>query len=398
MKRVFPMKRFKLTVAAIAATALGGASAPAAFAQGDAAAPGISDSEIRIAVIAGFTGLTGSITERGYAGLQTWADEVNDAGGINGRTITLEKFDHKETADGGVAACKEALDSDPFVVSVPEGVEANLTATDCLDEAGVPTLYFAGTTNPEWKRAFSYIPTGAAQGKSLASFVKNKLEGADKKIGVMYENGQAPESGAKAFMKAAKKLKLDIVEEQVVEPTQSSFVPQLQRLQNSGAEVVFLSAVNTSLGIFRDAKQIGYEPQFTGGGFTFDFLSSALKDAVEGVRGLRFGATVDTPAYEKYDALMEKHGRSQSRDKDLEAFLFYGHGLLLGEMLAKAGDNPTRDSFVTGAETIKGFETGILPPITYGPNDHVGADASYPTVCCNSDFTWKKAGQPQAKF
>jgi branched-chain amino acid transport system substrate-binding protein len=393
------MKRFKLAAVFLAAAVTIGVAAPAAGAGGaGGSTPGVTDSEIRIAVIGGFTGLTGSITERGYEGLQTWADQVNDAGGINNRKIVLKKFDHKETADGGVAACKDAIDSDPFVVSVPEGVEANLTATDCLDQAGVPTLYFAGTTNPEWKQAFSYIPTAAAQGKSLASYVKDVLKGAKKKVGVMYESGQAPESGAKAFTKAAKKLKLDIVDQEVVEPTQSSFVPQLQRLQQAGAEIVWLAAVNTSLGIFRDAKQIGFEPQFTGGGFTFDFLSNLLKDQVDGVKGLRFGATVDSPAYTKYDAVMSKYGRSKSREKDNEAFLFYGHGLLLGEMLKLAGTNPTRASFVAGAETIKNFRTGILPPITYGPNDHVGADASYPTVCCNSDFTWKGAGKPKAKF
>ncbi len=393
------MKRFKPAVALLATAITVGAWAPAAVAGGaGASTPGVTDTEIKIAVIGGFTGLTGAITERGYEGLQTWADEVNDAGGINGRKVSLQKFDHKETADGGVAACKDALEIDPFVVSVPEGVEANLTATDCLDKAGVPTLYFAGTNDPKWKQAFSYIPTAAAQGKSLASFTKDVLDGAKKKIGVMYESGQAPESGAKAFLKAAKKLKLDIVDKEVVEPSQSSFVPQLQRLQNAGAEIVWLAAVNTSLGIFRDAKQIGFEPQFTGGGFTFDFLSSLLKDQVKGVKGLRFGATVDSDAYKKYDAVMKKYGRSKSREKDNEAFLFYGHGLLLGEMLTQAGPNPTRESFVAGAEKIKNFKTGILPPITYGPGDHVGADASYPTVCCNSDFTWKGAGAPKAKF
>ena len=310
--------------------------------------------------------------------MQTWADDLNAEGGIFNRQVKLVKIDHKETADGGVAACKEALSNGSFIVSVPEGLEANLTAVDCLDEAGMPTLYFAGSTDPDWQYAFSYIPTGVAQGKSVASYIKNELKDGDKKIGVIYQNSQTPEAGAKAFVKQAKKLGLDIVAEEAVEPTQSSFVPQLQRMKDAGAEVVFLSVVTEALGIFRDAQTMGYEPTFTGGGFTFDFLSTTLKDAMEGATGLRFGATVDSDTYAEYEARMEANDRGRERTDDQEGFLYYGQGLLLGQMLTAAGESPTRESLVAGAETITGYDNGILPPITYGPGDHVGTDRVVP--------------------
>ena len=359
---------------------------------------GVTDSEIVVSVIAGFSGPFGALNEQAYEGLETWADDVNANGGIFNRQIVLKKIDHKETADGGVAACKEALSNGSFFVSVPEGVEANLTAVDCLDEAGMPTLYFAGATDPDWQYAFSYIPTGVSQGKSVASYIENVLKDGDKKIGVIYENTQTPEAGAKAFVKQAKKVGLDIVAQEAVEQTQTSFVPQLQRLKDAGAEVVFLSVVQESLGIFRDAQTMGYDATFTGGGFTFDFLSTTLKDAMDGATGLRFGAAVDSDAYAEYEARMEANNRGRDRTDDQEGFLYYGQGLLLEQILTAAGENPTRESLVAGAETITGYDNGILPPITFGPDDHVGTTASFPVVCCNDDFTWHGKGKAKAKF
>lgn len=371
---------------------------PAAVAGDTEPVEGVTDDEIVVSVVAGFTGPFGPLTETAYEGLETWQDDVNAAGGINGRQVVLEKVDHKETADGGVAACKEVQSNGSYFVSVPEGLEANLTAVDCLDEAGIPSLYFAGTTDPDWQYAFSYIPTGVAQGKSVVSYITDVLDAGDEKIGVLYQNGQAPSAGAKAFVKQAEKVGLDIVAEETVEPNQTSFVPQLQRLEDAGAEVVFLAVVQESLGIFRDAQSMGYDPTFTGGGFTFDFLATVLQDAMDGATGLRFGAAVDSKTYAEYEARMEANGRSRERTDDQEGFLYYGHGLLLGEILTAAGAEPTRESLVAGAESITAYDNGILPPIAYGPGDHVGTESSFPVVCCNDDFTWKGEGKAKKKF
>ena len=44
-------------------------------------------------------------------------------------------------------------------------------------------------------------------------------------------------------------------------------------------------------------------------------------------------------------------------------------GMLFTEAAKRAGRNLTRESLITALESIKGFESGILPPLTIGP-DH----------------------------
>ena len=145
---------------------------------------------------------------------------------------------------------------------------------------------------------------------------------------------------------------------------------------------------------------MGFQPQFTGWGFLFDFVTQAARSLFDGVTGLRAYATVDSPLYAKYAARMDARGRNRdNRTADLEGFPTYGRGLLYGEALKAAGPNPTRESFVAGVEKLRGYDNGILSPINYGPGAaHVGASAGFPAICCNSDYTWKSQGPAKAAF
>jgi ABC-type branched-subunit amino acid transport system substrate-binding protein len=335
---------------------------------------------------------------RAYDGLMTWQDDVNAAGGINGRKIAMKKVDHKETADGGVAACKEALSNGSYFALVPEGIDATLTAVSCLDAAGMPTLYYSATTDSKWRVAFADIVTSAGGGTAMSSYVRNVLHGAGKKIGIIYVNQASYKEMADHFVPEAKRLGLNVAGVESVEANQASFTAPLLRLKNAGVQILVISATTDAIGILRDARSMGYAPQFTGWGFQFDFVTEAGRNLFDGVAGVRSYATVDSPAFAKYAARMEARGRGRSRTNDLEGFNAYGHGLVMSEVLKRAGVNPTRQSFVAGAETMKDYDNGVMGPFSWSPNDHVGSHGVFPTVCCNSDYTWKGQGPARTTF
>lgn len=363
-----------------------------------ASAPGVTKDTITVSVIAGFSGALAAMVTRAYDGLLTWQDDVNAAGGINGRKIVMKKVDHKETADGGVAACKEALSNGSYFAVVPEGVDATLTAVSCLDAAGMPTLYYSATTDPKWRMAFADIVTSAGGGTAMGSYVRNVLSGAGKKVGMIYVNQASYKSMADSFVPEAKRLGLNVAGVESVEPNQASFTAPLLRLKNAGAQIVVISATTDAIGILRDAKSMGYNPLFTGWGFQFDFVTEAGRNLFDRVAGIRSYATVDSPAFAKYAARMQARGRGRSRTNDLEGFNAYGHGLVTSEVLKRAGVNPTRQSFVAGAETMKDYDNGVMGPFSWAPNDHVGVHGVFPTVCCNSDYTWKGQGPARTTF
>jgi branched-chain amino acid transport system substrate-binding protein len=378
-----------------------GSKAGAATAGGAGAVPGVTKDSITISIVAGFTGPLAALVNKAYEALQTWQDDVNAAGGIYGRKIVLKKVDHKETADGGVAACKEVTSNGSFFAAVPEGTDANVTAVNCLDAAGVPTVYYAAAADPKWKLAFADTLTSAQGGTILASYVKNGLHGAGKKVGAIYVNQSAYKAAVDTFVAESKRQGMTVADVEAVEPNQASFTSQLLRMQQAGVQILMISSTTETIGILRDARSMGWSPTFTGWGFQFDFLTEAGRNLFDGVTGLRTYATVDSPAYANYAQHMDARGRNRDdRSADLEGFPTYGRALLYGEILKRAGANPTRQSFVLGAETIKGFDTGIIPPVTYGagPPAHVGITQGFAALCCNSDYTWKSTGPPRSSW
>lgn len=362
-----------------------------------ASGPGVTEDSITVSVVAGFSGPLAAMVTRAYDGLVTWQEDVNEAGGIHGRQVVLKKVDHKETADGGVAACKEALSNGSFIAIVPEGVEATLTAVSCLDAAGMPTYYYAPTVDPAWRHAFSNTPTSAQGGHQLASYVAGPLGGSSKKVGVVYVNQASYKAASDAFVPEARRRGVDVAAVEAVEPNQASFTAPLLRMQEQGVEIVVISATAEAIGIIRDARGMGFDPVLTGWGFHFDFITAAGRDLFEGVSGLRGFAATDAPAFERYAARMEERGRGRDRVDDLEGFTAYGHALTLGAVLEAAGQNPTRASVVAGSESIRDFDNGVMAPFSWSATDHVGVHGTFPVVCCNDDFTWKTAGPPRTE-
>ena len=361
-------------------------------------APGVTKDTITVSIIAGFTGVLAAMVNRAYDGLLTWQDDVNAAGGINGRKIQFKKVDHKDTADGGVGACMEAKSNGTYFAMVPEGVDATVTAVSCLDAAGIPTFYYSATTDPKWKVAFADIITSQQAGVAMASYVARPLGGAKKKVGVIYVNQASYKALADGLVPTAKQIGLDVAGVEAVEANAASFTSPLLRLRQAGVEILVISATTDAIGILRDAKSMGWAPTFVGWGFQFDFVTGAGRGLFDGVRALRSYAAVDTPAYEKYAARMNARGRGRNRANDLEGFSAYGHALVLGEVLKRAGTHPTRASLIAGAETFRGFDNGVVGPLSWAPTDHVGTHATFPVVCCNDDYTWKSAGPPQTAY
>jgi ABC-type branched-subunit amino acid transport system substrate-binding protein len=356
---------------------------------------GVAADHLTVSVIAAFSGPYGVVVEQSYDGFQLGIDEMNAHGGFHGRRVETKKVDHKESSGGGVAACKEVLSNGSFFAMIIEGQgDANVTAADCLDKAGFPNLAFLSQADPTWRNTFTFEPTTEDNGRVLADFIPNKMGDADKKIGVMYLNLGAYAAGKNAFVAAAKTRGLNVVATEAVEPSQASFTPQLLRLRNAGVEHLVMIVTIEAVAVLRDAKALGYQPRFSGFYWMFDFIAQAAGPTANGAQGLKLTAPTDTQAFSQFQAKAQQAGKSS----EMESFLFYGDSLLLGRVLDAAGPSPSRASLLAGMESIKGYDNGILPPITWGPGDHLGTQAAFPVACCGAKNTWKSLGPAADRF
>ena len=93
-------------------------------------------------------------------------------------------------------------------------------------------------------------------------------------------------------------------------------------------------------------------------------------EAAEGVEGLSLWPdplTSELPGVKLYRQHMQKY--FPKNEPNRYSIAGYFAGMLFAEGAKRAGRALTRDSLIAALEGIKGFESGILAPLTIGP-DH----------------------------
>ena len=140
-----------LTAAACGSPATGGGSSVSAgsAASGGSGSSGGSDSpSSRSFILGSIEPMTGSNILTEYIhGVEMAVNDINQAGGIDGRKVVLKEYDDALTAQGAVAAAQLAIaDKVDAVIGMPSTIESN-AATPLLQRAGI-VLLNAGVSTP----------------------------------------------------------------------------------------------------------------------------------------------------------------------------------------------------------------------------------------------------------
>jgi ABC-type branched-subunit amino acid transport system substrate-binding protein len=226
----------------------------------------------------------------------------------------------------------------------------------------------------------------ARQATILPSFITNVLNGAGKKIGIVYEGGNSTAVDAKnAFKDKAKERALNVVFEQPIAQNQSTCANEVANLQSHGVEIVFM--MDGPLGaicMLRDAKALGYKPTWTGVGVSWGFnIVAQASGGADGIRMLTSNTTLETPAGRHYSEVMRKNAPNSGADTDDVMMLYYALVQTALEGLRRAGPALTREGFVQTMETkMNGYDSGYLPPPTFGPKVRYGPTAVGVSTCC----------------
>ncbi|MHB8669052.1 MAG: ABC transporter substrate-binding protein [Acidimicrobiales bacterium] len=379
----------------------GSGGSPAGSQGAEAAAGktvGVTKNTITISAMAGFSGNYGAILNTIYdRGFGTWVDDVNAHGGIHGRKVVAKKVDNQDSADGGVAACKEIQNNGSYLaLSIVGFGNADVSASDCLDRAGITTLALnlSGWSN-SWTHVYSAGDAGK-QTKPLASFIQ-KVIGDHGKVGIIHTNDPVNSAGRAALVQEMRRLGVNLVHEETVSVNQASYVAEVSHMRSAGATTVALiENTNEVTGTLRDAKAIGYSPNWTGNYWVTDENSTAARSLLEGIKAIRNYSSTNSAAFADYKAKAVKYGHGDVANSTTMAL--YGIGLLVGKVLDNAGPTPTKASLPHAIEAITNYNNGVTMALSFGPGVRVADVGMWPIQCCNSDNTWKGIGDAKSVF
>lgn len=409
-----------LLVALILALAACGGSEEAETPAGDAAEPGAAASKTQgvdedTIKIGFFSVMSGPVSLSGtsaWDGLRIYVDEVNEAGGIHGRTIELVgPYDEACEASEAAASVRRLVSQDRVFAIVGGGCSGStLAALPTIKESGIPTIISVSTSPAFFEEPLPNLfragtVSDGIQAQAITDAGVDQFSTKRPAIlQVANEYGQG--AGERIEKRLADEYGIDVVASESYEIGATDFSSQLLRLRQANPDLVFIYAYHQEAGrIVRQAKEIGLDVAMLGGSATSTPLfADAAGAAAEGFVALHPVPVLtgsDDPAVVEYtDKLNELYSGDlpAGRPSDYD-FYAWGAAKALVEGLKNAGQDLTWESFIDGLEAIDHLETGITFPIEFSEENHDGsrdarlveyhADGSRELL----DYQWSQAAE-----
>jgi branched-chain amino acid transport system substrate-binding protein len=369
-----------------------------------ASAPGITPTTIKLGYVTSQTGIASSTFKGGDAGAKARIDLQNEQGGIDGRKIELVTAD-----DGGAlgpkGAAQELVETEK-VFGVIDLSAFVVSAAPYLQQAGVPVTGGA-FDGPEWgeqpyTNMFSWAPPVYTpfNGKyytydGVPNFLKSL--GVTKLGALAYGVSQSAVQSSKSVLEAASPLGISTCYQNgSVGFGQTSFTTEALAIQQKGCNGTIASMVDASdVGLSASLKQAGVDAkQF----YYTAYDQSVLDDsnASTALDGAYFPATPNftnpTVGTQQMVNAMRKYAPSIKGIPTLGEWGSYWSADVMIKGLEVAGQNPTRQSFITNMRQVAGYDgNGLYSPGTLSFTGF-GTVAMFPPQTC-SDYVQLKNGE-----
>ena len=234
-------------------------------------------------ILGGIGPLTGAAATYGNAvkkGAELAVDEINEAGGVNGIKFRLEFEDDEHDAEKSVNAYNTLKDNGAKIIigsvtSVPCVAVADKTKEDNMFQLTPSGLSVECIENDN---AFRVCFSDPNQGIASAQYISE--HNLAKKVAVIYNSSDVYSQGIyEKFTKEAASRGIEITTaEAFTKDSATDFNVQLQKIKQSGAELVFLPIYYQEAAlILTQAKTLGLDTKFFGCD-GLDGLTSQLGD------------------------------------------------------------------------------------------------------------------------
>jgi branched-chain amino acid transport system substrate-binding protein len=387
------------TIAFAFASMVSGPFSLVALSASRAAEVGVIDKEIKVGILGSLTGPAAIFGTGNLAGATIAFEEINAAGGVNGRKLEWISLDDESSPPKAIAAYKRLVDQEKvFAIFGP--------AASAVGQALVPTLN--ASTTPTFVSIFSTpavteppIPmlfrTGVMndrqQGSAIADYVIDSL-GA-KKIALVSQSDEYGKRGGEAVVAQLADRKIALVSNEVFNISDTDFTAQISRTIQAAPDVLIVYGYpNPSAIITRQAKQLGLKAKIMGansaGSRKYPEIVGEAAAGTQNILALKVLPEGDDPAAVKFRTSFEKRFPDLARQgrPDIGDVLGYGGALVFIEGMKRAGPELTQIGFVKALESLKGFETGLTLPTTFSATEREG-NQSAKIVEIQSDLTRK---------
>jgi branched-chain amino acid transport system substrate-binding protein len=238
---------------------------------GCVASLGIAQAQSKPIKIGQIIAMTGEAAESGRyhkQGAELAVEQINAAGGINGRKLTVVLEDDQTTNPGAVAAFQKLMEDPEIVMIITPSRSTQIQALlPTINEAKFPaaiggTNYGLTHSGSQW--VFRFRPHDGMSAKVMAKYLVEEL--GQKKVAVVHASDAFGNGGRDLVVPALKALGAEVVYVQGYNNGEKDFTAVVQGLKKSGATgLATYMTFGTDLGVFaRQMKQLGVDVKWVG--------------------------------------------------------------------------------------------------------------------------------------
>lgn len=314
-----------------------------------------------------YASMTGSEATFGIStdnGIKLAIEEINAAGGVNGRPLKLITYDDQGKAQEAATVVTRLITQDRVVAIIGEVASSrSIAGGQIAQKNGIPMIT-PSSTNPSVTEIGPMISrvcyTDDLQGQACARFAATNLKA--KAVAILFNRQQAYSKGlADEFKKAFAKGGGKITTEQSYGDGDADFSAQIGAIRDSKAEAIFIP------GYYTDAANIAIQvrkanvsiPLIGGDGWDSAELAKIGGQAVEGSYFCNHYAP-DQGSPEVND-FVAKYKKAHKDTPDALAALGYDAGKLLADALKRAKSTGGKDlaAAINATKDFKGV-TGVI--------------------------------------
>src|SRR5262245_49006047 len=292
--------------------------------------------------IGSFLPLTGKFALPGELqknGILSATDDINAAGGINGRPVRVVIEDSSDSNTTTITATRKLLSNNyPALLGPVLGTQM-LAAMPIIAEVKVPVVTISGTRkvtqqgNPWIFRISSH--DGISK-PALVRFAAEKLK--IKKAAILHESDEYGHSGKNLFVEAMKSHGIEPVVIVSVDAGEKDMSAHLLRIKNSGADALFSQLHDNIFAlVFRQAKRLGLKMPHLGSASAGNVTMQQLLNASE-LEGVYFeGFFAPTDSRPEVQEWIGRYKAKFGSVPDGYVALAYDQAMLLYKTMAQYG-------------------------------------------------------------
>lgn len=330
-----------------------------------------SSNEIYIASANPMTGDSAQFGDMKVKAIQLALDEVNDAGGIDGKKVNLLVGDDTgNPKEAPNVAQKYADDKKVLAVIGHWNSSCTLAARGIYNDAKLPVITDSvnkAITDGSTPYVYRISLTDTTQAEHLAEYAYGVM--GKRKVAILYTSNDFGVGISTDFSRVFKEKGGEVVASEAFHEGQSiDFNPQLTKIKNSNPDLLFIVGyyVETAL-IAQQAQTVGLDIQMLGtDGISSEELIKLGGSAVEGIAftGFFHPEVKFTGTEEFVKSFKEKY----NKEPDTYAALAYDSAKVILKSIAEKG--ATREGIKSYLDELQEFP-GVAGPISFDEKNDV---------------------------